>query len=150
MAEHVTSKDYSKVRQFSSTLKYTFEYDSTLPGAEILPILEDVRPGWTKEEVTLLVESIRKYGKNWKKIVPLFETKSRFHVCSYARYLKITDKLDEEILTILNIPSDTRNNGLSWTNDERNKLIEGIRMFGKDWRQITDHVGSRNLNCVRL
>ena len=63
VSEHVASRDYSAVQQFSATLKYTFQDDSTLPGADILPILEDVRPGWTNEETTRLVEGIRKYGK---------------------------------------------------------------------------------------
>ena len=63
VSKHVASRDYSKVQQFSATLKNTFEVDSTLPGVEILPILEDVRPGWTNEEVTRLAEGIRKYGK---------------------------------------------------------------------------------------
>ena len=31
----------------------------------------------------------------------------------------------------------------SWSDEEQLKLIEGIRLYGKDWESISDHVGTK-------
>jgi len=30
-----------------------------------------------------------------------------------------------------------------WTQEEHDKFIEGLQMFGKDWRRIEEFIGSR-------
>lgn len=54
VSQHVATRDKMQTRLAANTLKLRLEDDSTLPGAEILPILEDARPRWTKEEIQKL------------------------------------------------------------------------------------------------
>ena len=30
-----------------------------------------------------------------------------------------------------------------WTIEEHNKFIEGLKLFGKDWKKIEEYIGSR-------
>lgn len=31
-----------------------------------------------------------------------------------------------------------------WTDEEHEKFLEGLRLFGKDWRRIEEFIGSRS------
>ena len=35
-----------------------------------------------------------------------------------------------------------------WTDDEHNRFIEAVRLFGKNWAAITKHVGTRNKGLI--
>lgn len=49
--------------------------------------------------------------------------------------------------------SDSSANGVQfsgrWTKDEHLRFVEGLRLFGKDWKKIEDHVGSRSTGQIR-
>ena len=36
-----------------------------------------------------------------------------------------------------------------WTHEEHLKFIEGLTLFGKDWKKIEDHIGSRTCAQIR-
>ena len=36
-----------------------------------------------------------------------------------------------------------------WTDQEQDRFVNAVRMYGKDWQKITDHVGTRNIQSVR-
>jgi SHAQKYF class myb-like DNA-binding protein len=36
-----------------------------------------------------------------------------------------------------------------WTDEEHEKFLEGLKMFGKDWRLIEDFIGSRTCAQIR-
>ncbi|KAG8465164.1 hypothetical protein KFE25_012527 [Diacronema lutheri] len=36
-----------------------------------------------------------------------------------------------------------------WSDDEHRKLLEGLRLYGRDWRRIQSHVGTRNAAQLR-
>lgn len=36
-----------------------------------------------------------------------------------------------------------------WTQEEHDKFLEGLKLFGKDWRQIEEHIGSRTCAQIR-
>ena len=36
-----------------------------------------------------------------------------------------------------------------WTQEEHDKFIEGLKLFGKDWRRIEEHIGSRTCSQIR-
>ena len=36
-----------------------------------------------------------------------------------------------------------------WTDEEHDKFIEGLSMFGKDWRRIEEFIGSRTCAQIR-
>lgn len=36
-----------------------------------------------------------------------------------------------------------------WTQEEHDKFLEGLKLFGKDWRQIEEFIGSRTCAQIR-
>ena len=30
-----------------------------------------------------------------------------------------------------------------WSADEHSRFLEGLRLYGKNWKKVTDHVGTR-------
>ena len=36
-----------------------------------------------------------------------------------------------------------------WTTEEHNKFLEALRIHGKNWDAITDHIGSRDTTHIR-
>lgn len=36
-----------------------------------------------------------------------------------------------------------------WTEAEHNRFIEGLRLYGKDWRLIEEHIGTRTCSQIR-
>lgn len=36
-----------------------------------------------------------------------------------------------------------------WTEEEHQKFLEGLKMFGKDWRSIEEYIGSRTCAQIR-
>lgn len=36
-----------------------------------------------------------------------------------------------------------------WTDEEHDKFLEGLRLFGKDWRRIEEFIGSRSCAQIR-
>lgn len=57
---------------------------------------------------------------------------------------------DDVKLTQSQIDLRTENGGVGsqyqgrWTQEEHDKFIEGLKMFGKDWRRIEEYIGSRS------
>ena len=42
-----------------------------------------------------------------------------------------------------------RNPRRAWSADEHKRFLEGLKLFGRDWKQLTQHVGSRTVSQVR-
>ena len=60
--------------------------------------------------------------------------------------LKDSDKPDDqELLTHFQTKYTNRS---FWTNEEKDKLFEGIELYGKNWLQIAKHIGSRDSGQV--
>ena len=36
-----------------------------------------------------------------------------------------------------------------WTDEEHDKFIDGMRLFGKDWRRIEEYIGTRSCAQIR-
>ena len=36
-----------------------------------------------------------------------------------------------------------------WSKEEHSKFVEGIQMYGRDWKKIVEHVGTRSSNQIR-
>ena len=36
-----------------------------------------------------------------------------------------------------------------WTEAEHNRFIEGLKLYGKDWRLIEEHIGTRTCSQIR-
>lgn len=36
-----------------------------------------------------------------------------------------------------------------WTDEEHEKFLEGLKMYGKDWRLIEEYIGSRTCAQIR-
>ena len=39
--------------------------------------------------------------------------------------------------------------GGRWTDDEHRRFLEGLKMYGKDWRMIEEHIGTRTCSQIR-
>jgi MYB-related transcription factor LHY len=44
--------------------------------------------------------------------------------------------------------SEAQQNG-RWTEAEHKRFIEGLKLFGKDWRLIEEHIGTRTCSQIR-
>jgi len=36
-----------------------------------------------------------------------------------------------------------------WTDEEHDRFVEALRMFGKDWYRVGEYVGTRNASQIR-
>ena len=55
-------------------------------------------------------------------------------------------KEQEEVLSQQHLEKGNRGR---WSRDEHNRFIEGLKLFGKDWKQIEEHIGSRSGAQIR-
>lgn len=42
-----------------------------------------------------------------------------------------------------NTSSDKGNRG-RWSKDEHLKFVEALKLYGKDWKKVEDHIGTRS------
>ena len=94
------------------------------------------------------------HGKQWDKLVAHVSTHDKSEIKNQAKRLKKKFERDHnllgaDILPILQKKSEKFANRSWWTQDEYNKLIEGIREYGRgDWNKVTALVATKNKNAV--
>ena len=106
---------------------------------------------WNEEEQRKLIGVLKEHGRDWKKVLPLFENRNRAQVTSMVyilmkKFQKNSELPGADLLSTLT----PRSMKARWTKDELEKLFEGLRKFGKDWQKIADYVGSRDAISTRL
>ena len=78
-------KLYNHAKRFINQV----EKDSTLPNADILPILKQrairKKNPWTDVEHQSFLEAVRVHGKDWDKIMEVIETRKRSSIINYAK-----------------------------------------------------------------
>ena len=79
------------------------------------------------------------FGKKWKEVSWYIGTKTQLKTRLFGRKMCDRYKKDPtlegaaEFLTILNKPLKE---DIPWTDLEKTKFIEGLRMYGKSWKKI--------------
>ena len=61
---------------------------------------------------------------------------------SRRRELKAQEKAENQVELV------GRKGDRYWTEDEHDRFIEAVKLFGKDWAKITAHVGTRSRQSV--
>ena len=70
----IPTKNSNAIQHKVDALKQQFIKDSTLPGADVLPLLQIEK--WTDGDEEMLIECLREYGKDLEKIALKLQTKS--------------------------------------------------------------------------
>ncbi|KAF0393210.1 Homeodomain-like DNA binding domain-containing transcription factor [Gigaspora margarita] len=118
-----------------------------LPG--ISPMNRHVRNttltrGWKEEEISLLKELVKKYGRNWKKIKSYFPHKQiktiEFHVRTNPQLYYIEGQENEVDLYEIQQHFYVKR---PWSGEETRKLLELKSQYGTDWRKISEGLPGR-------
>ena len=113
---------------------------------------------WTRDEEAKLVEGLKQFGKNYKQLSEFMGTRSVASITSRCMELRWkiegeqrqskTDAESELLLKILG--ENARNTRNTWTEEEKAKLVGGLKQFGKDFNKLTQHIGTRSIHAIRL
>jgi hypothetical protein len=122
---------------------------------------------WTNAENQQLMDALQIHGKRWAKIRSLIPTRSRLQILSRAQYLKskLKERDDEEAKKVLSIllPSCRANfkfaevsgqcysdeECISWTEDEKNLFLQGLKVHGRCWVKIANDILTRSKREIR-
>lgn len=58
------------------------------------------------------------------------------------------DASDKNVKCSANLRKNLKSMG-RWTKEEHKKFVEGIRLYGKNWKKVEDHIGSRSGAQIR-
>ena len=100
-----------------------------------------VRMPWTDDETEKLIEALKKHGRNWHKVAAHVATKRKFAVRKQAKLLrKEAEENPElpgsEVLLSLRFTIN-KESSVEWTEDEKQRLIESIRLHGRQWSKVS-------------
>ncbi|CAG8482305.1 16084_t:CDS:2 [Cetraspora pellucida] len=118
-----------------------------LPG--ISPMNRHVRNatltrGWKDQEISLLKDLVRKYGRNWKKIKSCFPHKQiktiEFHVRTNPQLYYIEGQENEVDLYEIQQHFYIKR---PWSGEETRKLLELKSQYGTNWRKISEGLPGR-------
>ena len=138
-----------------------FKKKPELPGAELLQILKMKSENgeaiigrgiiWSREEREKLIDAIRNHGRDWQIIVPMIPSRNRAQICAMAQclMLKFEKKPHLPGADILPILKDKKHTKNAWTNEETQKLIDGLKKYGKDFKKLSEYIESRDYLQVR-
>ncbi|CAG8531885.1 12824_t:CDS:1 [Acaulospora morrowiae] len=95
---------------------------------------------WTELEVKLLKDLIKKYGRDFNRISKFLPERSSFSIKTYI-------KQNKEAL----FPQNNRSTEkvLNWTENEESKLISLVRLYGADWKQISNYLPNRSPDACK-
>ena len=87
---------------------------------------------------------MRTFGKDWKKTSEFIGTRTSHQVRNYAfhykdKLTKSTKQDNNDLLEILNESCECY-----WLIEEKNKFDEGLKLHGRNWKMIQEHIGSKN------
>ena len=107
---------------------------------------------WSDEEVERLLEAVKAFGKDYKKITEYVKTQDIGSVrlrCSYElhKHQKNTSLPDAALIVDKLSQMLPRGSGRpsSWSDDEKARFIEAVKLYGKDYEKITEHVATKDL-----
>ena len=97
----------------------------------------------------MFLDALEKHKKNWSAIEPLFPDKNRKQLQNHFKdtrsQVRINPNLPGSKLEVFKIlRSINKKPKQDWTEEENNKLVEGVLLYQKDWQKVADHVGSRS------
>ena len=106
-----------------------------------------IPPCPTKTKITKTTKDV---NHGLQKLINPQRSRSQLknHVFDFLRKLKrdpVLARANQDISCLV-----AKDRGWShWPEDEHNLLIEGLRLYGKDWNSVSKHVGSRNrMQCI--
>ena len=95
---------------------------------------------WTADERQKFADAVRQFGDNRKKISEFVGSKSVKKVYFRLKWIqKHEDITDARVFKVIRKRTCT-----PWDDDERRKLIEAVKKYGKNPRLISMHVGTRD------
>ena len=123
--------------------------------------IKRIRSKWTNEDRLKFIEGVRLYKYNWMKIAEHVGTKNVYHIRLYPRALNhyFNNNPESEGVDILpllakqerrifeigsKVPYYTQ-----WSAKEHDRLLEGLQIYGKDFKQLTEHVGTKDFKSTR-
>ncbi|GMI43442.1 hypothetical protein TeGR_g6261 [Tetraparma gracilis] len=93
---------------------------------------------WTEEEHERFLEGQRHYGEDWEQLAAHVKTRTRVQVQTHAR------------ARVRSAPPSTAEPGIGpWSEEETERFLAGVRLYGEDWEQVATHVGTRTRTQVR-
>ena len=101
------------------------------------------RGEWSESDKEKFDAAIRTCGRNWKQVTDFIGTKTYDQVFKYGTKTIKQEDISDDLKEIL----DNRCNNL-WSNEEINKFKEGLRLYGKDWKKVQEHIGCKSISKV--
>ena len=90
-----------------------------------------------------MLKQLNLFGKDYSRITEYIGSRTKRQVRHYTydfieRLEKNSNDKDFKILEILKQPLVIQN---SWNEKERDRFTYAVRVFGKDFKRITEHIG---------
>ena len=99
---------------------------------------------WSLQEKQELLEAIRVHGKDLNKLQQMFPQRSRRKIAQTMRHL--VGKYDD--LKLEKNSENTTSRPDRWTNEEYERLFNGILKWGKSPGQLVEMVGNRTKSAI--
>ena len=138
-------------------MKNNFKKSSLIPGADALANIHfngrdavERGKGWSETEKQSFIEGIREHGRNWKKVAAKVTTRNLNSIKSYSRVMRLELEKNSELpgtdilSTLQKVRAVSR-----WTDEERDKFVEAVRLHGKNWPKVTQQISTRDISQVR-
>ena len=104
---------------------------------------------WTPVEQDRFVEGFRIYGKNWKEVAKLVQTRDRKQTSDFAKkfYKRIKsdpNHPDYDLLPIFKQKGISLAYKARWIQEEKDKFVQGLLLYGKNWKEVAKLVQTRD------
>ena len=97
---------------------------------------------WKPEDDVNLHDGLRKFGKNWIAIGEAMGKKDLWQIKSRVRmlWLHLRFHPDDKNIDILDILKGAKPEEIPFTEEEKDKIVEGHISFGKDFERIETYI----------
>ena len=110
---------------------------------------------WTDEEHRKFKEALKQYGRAWQRIQEHIGTKTAKQIRNHAdkwfaklrREAAAGNGTNTEGETVDTIPPPRAHT--TWTDEEHRKFKEAFKQYGRAWRRIAEHIGTKTAVQIR-
>nr|GEV47560.1 protein LHY-like isoform X1 [Tanacetum cinerariifolium] len=97
------------------------------------------RERWTEDEHNSFLEALKLYGRAWQRIEEHIGTKTAVQIRSHA----------QKFFTKARKPYTITKQRERWTEDEHNSFLEALKLYGRAWQRIEEHIGTKTAVQIR-